>query len=128
MREHAQATLFVFNRFIIIPSSGCHILAESTPIRLEVSVFLLDVVPRTALYWLRFLELVIPLFNEDYFRAHEPTHQEWLQTIDQVKDRLNLLSLTVRIYMAEWKSNGSGLTPFHADMTQEQLVTFVRIC
>ena len=107
MREHAQATLFAFNRFIITSSSCCHILAESTPARLEVSLFLLDVMPRTALYWLRFLKVVIPPFDEDYFRAHEPAHQEWLQTIDHVKGKLKLPSLIVRIYMIEWKSNGS---------------------
>ena len=83
---------------------------------------------RTALYLLRFLEVVIPPFDEDYLRAHEPAHQEWLQTIDHVKEKLNLLSLTVRIYMAGWKSSGSGPRPFHADMTQEQRVTFVRTC
>ena len=96
------------------------------PTRLEVSVFLLDVVPRTALYWLRFLEVVIPPFDENYFRAQEPANQEWLQTIDHVKEKLNLSSLTVRIYIAEWKSSGSGPRPFYADMTKEQRATFVR--
>ena len=80
MREHAQATFFAFNRFIIAPSSGCHSRAEGTLARLEISLFLSDVMLRTALCWLRFLEVVIPPFNEYYFRAYEPAHQEWLQT------------------------------------------------
>ena len=128
MREHAQATFFASNRFIITPSAGRHRRATSTPVRLEASLFLLDVVPRIALYWLRLLEVVIPPFEENYFCAHEPAYQEWLRTVDYVKEELNLPSLTVCIHLAEWKPWPSGPRHFHADMTQQLGVTFLRTC
>ena len=127
LREHAQAIFFTSNRFVITPSMGCHRRAKSTPARLEVSAFLSSVVPLTALYFLRFLEVVIPPFDEYYLLSHEPAYQEWLQTIDHVKEKLNLPLLTVRIYMAEYKkSSNSGPRPFHARMTHERRSTLVK--
>ena len=127
LRDQAQAIFFASNRFVITASAGCHTRAESTPARLEASVFLLNVVPRTALYYLRFLEVVIPPFDEDYLQPHEPAYEEWNLTIDKVKEKLNLPLLTVRIYFAEFKSGfNSGPRPFHANVTQAQRSTLLK--
>ena len=126
MRAHAQAIFFASNRFIITPSTGCHSPPEGAPARLEVSEFLLNIVPRTALYFINFLEVVIPPFDEYYLHSDGPAYQEWLQTIEYVKEKFNLPLLTLRIYMAEYNSSGCGSRPFHADMAQEQRVMLVK--
>ena len=95
----AQAIFFMKNRFVITPSKWCIHPAESTPIRLEVSNFLTDVVPCSALSHLRFLEVVLPLLKEDYLLLYEPAYQEWLRTIDYVRGQLCLSSLTMRVYI-----------------------------
>ena len=124
--EDARAVFFMRNRFVITPSAGCNHPAERTPIRLEASIFLIDVVPSNALRFLRFLEVVFPPFDEDYLLPHEPAYQEWLRTIDHVKEQLCLPLLTVRVYMADHLPNGHGVTPFRANMTKEQAKTIFK--
>ena len=120
--EDAQAVFWMRNRFVITPSAGCNRVATTTPTRLEVSIFLMDVVPSRSLRFLRYLEVVFPPFEEDYIRPHEPAYQEWLRTIDHIKEQLCLPLLTLRIYMADRLPNGDGVTPFRARTTQEQAV------
>ena len=73
--DDAQDVFFTRNRFVIAPSAGCNSPAENTPNRTELSALLTDIVPSNALCFLRFLEVGIPPFEEDYFRPYEPAYQ-----------------------------------------------------
>ena len=125
--EDVQNVFFKRNRFVITPSAGCNRPADKTPNRLEISAFLTDVVPSNALRFLRFLEVVIPPFEEDYLRPHEPAYQDWLQTIDCIGEQLCLPMLTVRVYMAEYLPRGGESSPFRAKMTKEQGTTILKM-
>ena len=129
--EDAQNVFFTRNRFVITPSAGCNRPADKTPNRLEVSAFLTDVVPFNVLRFLRCLEVVIPPFEEDYLRPHEPAYKDWLQTIDRVGEQLCLPTLTVRVYMADYLLHGVDSTPsfrdFRAKMTKEQGMTILKM-
>ena len=126
--EDAQAVFFKRNRFVITPPGGCNRPADNTPNRLELSAFLTDVVPSNALRFLRFLEMVIPPFEEDYLRPHEPAYQDWLQTIDRIGEQLCLPSLTIRIYMADYlPRGGESIASFRANMTKEQFMTIFKM-
>ena len=71
--DAARMLFFSSNHFIITSSSnGPNAIAETTPKRLEASVFLRDVVPFTSLRWLRSVELVFPPCEDDYLCATEP--------------------------------------------------------
>ncbi len=125
--EDAQAVFYMRNRFVITPSAGCSRAATTTPTRLEASIFLMDVVPSKSLYFLRYLEVVFPPFDEDYLRPNEPAYEEWLRTIDHIKEQLCLPSLTVRVYMADHLPNGDGVTPFRANITKSQCMTILKM-
>ena len=120
LREDAQAIFFMKNRFVITPSKGSNSVADGTPTRLEVSIFLTKIVPPDVLGFLTFLEVVFPPFDEDYLRPNEPAYQDWLQTIDYVKDKLYLPTLTLRVYMADHVPSGPGVTPFRNNITKQQ--------
>jgi hypothetical protein len=122
MQGDVQAVFFMKNRFIITPVEGCTSVPESTPSRLEISVFLRNTVPSNALGFLKFIELVFPPFDEDYLRPHEPAYQDWLQTIDYVKDKLYFPTLTLRVYMADHAAHGNNVTPFNFRITKEQQI------
>ena len=124
--EDSRMVFFEKNRFIITPAAGCNYPAENTPPRLEASIFLMDVAPPNALYFLRFLELAFPPFHEDYLCTHEPAYKEWLRTVDQVKEQLCLPILTVRVYMADYLPRECTLTHFRAHMTKEQGMTILK--
>ena len=126
--EDAQYIFFTRNRFVITPSAGCNHPAEKTPNRLELSAFLTDVVPFNALRFLRFLEVVIPPFEDDYLRPHEPAYQDWLQTIHRIREQLCLPVLTVRVYMADYLPREEEINPsFRAQMTKEQAMTIFKM-
>ena len=110
--EDARAVFFRRNRFVIIHSQD---FLKHAPKRLEVSMFLRDIVPLNALHLLRHLELVSPLVLDDHQRLedeqlyfHDSPHQDWMQTIDLVKEKLCLPLLTVRFYMTDYGSDSEG--------------------
>lgn len=76
-----------------------------------------NVVSSSALHRLRFLEMVIPPFNEDYLRPHEPAYRDWLRTIGCVRGQLCLSSLTMRVYI------GYGGFPYRASANKVRLMT-----
>ena len=81
--------------------------------------------PPNALGFLTFLEVVFAPFDGDYIRRHEPAYQNWLQTIDNARDKLHLPTLTLRVCMADHYPNGQGVTPFRGNMTKEQGMTII---
>lgn len=127
LHEDAQAVFFKKNRFIITPAAGCFEPAEETPSRLEASIFLRDVIPFSALCFLRFIEMVFPPFEGDYLRADEPAYQDWLDTIDHVKGGLCLPVLTFRIYAADRLLFPSPGCPYRTKMTKEQGLAIIRM-
>ncbi|KAL8737158.1 MAG: hypothetical protein Q9181_001976 [Wetmoreana brouardii] len=119
LHEDAQA-IFAKNRFVIAPIGGCFHSAESTRSRLEASIFLKDVMPLNALPFLRFLDIIIPPFEDDYLRPNEPAYQEWLETIDWIKGKLCLSMLMLRICAADCLMTSINTTTYRSKITQEQ--------
>jgi hypothetical protein len=102
LREDAQEVFFSRNRFVVTSSERFPTMPIlSTPPRLEVSLFLREALPSHTLGLLRFLEIVFPPFDHDYLRTGSSAHKDWLQTILYIRDRLNLPSLTLRVYFAD---------------------------
>ncbi len=86
-----------------------------------VSMFLREIVPADCLGHLRFLELVFPPYNHNCWPSDgHPAMQDWQETIEWVKDKINAPALTVRLMMG---GNGPCL-PRYPDnrqkMTQAQ--------
>ena len=132
--DAARMIFFSNNRFIITSSNGPNAIAETTPERLEASVFLTDVVPFTSLCWLRSVELVFPPFEDDYLRATEPAYSDWLRTLDYVKHELNTPMMDLQMHMADAEvSNGTivGGRIYHPNYTKqhfEKVITmYVRL-
>ncbi len=80
------------------------------------SHFLRHIVPRRCLRHLRFLEVVFaPFTHASRPRIGHPAFQDWAETLDWVKQELNLPVLTVRLVVA----GNLGWRPEKADrMTQ----------
>lgn len=125
LREESQTIFFKKNRFVITPARGYKRVADSTSTRLEISIFLTEVVPPNAVGFLTYLEVVFPPFDTDYLRLRESACQDWLQTIDYVREKLYLPTLTLRVYMANHYPNGQGVTPFQDAMTKEQGIVMI---
>ena len=106
--DAARMVFFSKNRFIITSSNGPNAIVETTPERLEASVFLTDVVPSTSLCWLRSVELVFPPFEDDYLRATEPAYSDWLGTLDYVKHELNTPMINLHMHMAKPEVDSNG--------------------
>ena len=114
--EDAQAVFFRRNRFIINHSRD---FFKHAPLRLEASIFLTDIVPVNALHLLRHLELVSPLVEDEQLCLEDeqlylqnPPYQDWMRTIDLVKEKLCLPFLTVRFYMTDYVSDSEGIDRF----------------
>ena len=121
--DAARMLFFSNNRFIITSSNGPNAIAETTPQRLEASVFLAEVVPFTSLRWLRSIELVFPPFEDDYLRATEPAYSDWLQTVDYVKNELNTPMMDLCMHMAEPETDTGAVVGgriYRPNLTNEQ--------
>lgn len=132
--DAARILFFSTNRFIITSSNGPTAIAETTPERLEASVFLTDVVPFTSLRWLRSVELVFPPFEDDYLRATEPAYSDWLQTTDYFKNQLNLPMMDLHMHMADPETYGDRIVEgrtYRPKFTKEQsmkvILMYVRL-
>lgn len=136
MRDDAIHIFFSRNRIVIVPDDGeCHIALSSTPARLPVCEFLTDIAtPQPdALSSLRFLEIVFPPLGDargegvDFLPQGSPAYCEWVSTINQVRDRLSLPVLTLRVYFADrlypmddWDGRCFEPNPFRRNMTRDQ--------
>jgi hypothetical protein len=68
--------------------------------RLDLSVFLQDVVPLTALRFIGELEVALPSLDENYVQVQELALEDWLQTIELAKQNLNLRRITLNIHIS----------------------------
>ena len=121
--DAARMLFFSNNRFIITSSNGPTAIAETTPERLEASVFLTDIVPFSSLHWLRSVELVFPPFEDDYLRATEPAYSDWLQTIDYIKNQLNTPIMDLHMHMADPETYAGTVVEgriYRPNLTKEQ--------
>ena len=121
--DAARMVFFSNNRFIITSSNGPNAIAETTPERLEASVFLTDVVPFTSLCWLRSVELVFPPFEDDYLRATDPAYSDWLRTLDYINHELDTPMIDLHMHMADPEVNNGtvvGGRTYRPDFTKEQ--------
>ena len=121
--DAARRVFFSNNSFIITSSNGPNAIAETTPERLEASIFLTDLVPFTSLCWLRSVELVFPPFEDDYLRATEPAYSDWLRTLDYIKHELNTPLMDLHMHMADPEVNNGtvvGGRIYRANITKQQ--------
>jgi hypothetical protein len=126
VQQDAQATFYSKNRFVIVPPSDeCYRPVKSTPKRLDISIFLRDIVPPEALGFLKFLDIVFPPFYDDYLGDDEPAYQNWLQTIDHIGDLVNLPVLTLRVHMADICLYPEHAPEYRTKMTEEESQTIV---
>ncbi|KAH6853154.1 hypothetical protein B0I37DRAFT_332985 [Chaetomium sp. MPI-CAGE-AT-0009] len=103
LRHDANLVFFSENRFVVIDSPSLPVFGPPREsgydqTRFAVSQFLKDVVPAGCLSHLRLVEMVFP----PYIAGHWPQKgdavlKDWSDTIDQVKDELNLPALTIRM-------------------------------
>ncbi|EAQ93837.1 predicted protein [Chaetomium globosum CBS 148.51] len=107
MRHDASSVFFSQNRFAVVDSPQLNMFGPSRQSgfdqtrRLAVSRFLRDVVPVDCLGYLRFVEMVFPPYiGGQWPLKGDAVYKEWAETIAQVKDKLNLPALTIRMVAA----------------------------
>ncbi|KAH6651350.1 hypothetical protein F5144DRAFT_544277 [Chaetomium tenue] len=107
MRQDANVVFFSQNRFAVVDGPWLSMFGPSRQSgydqthRLAVSRFLRDVVPVDCLGYLRFVEMVFPPYiGGQWPLKGDAVYKEWAETIAQVKDKLNLPALTMRIVAA----------------------------
>ncbi|TVY49540.1 hypothetical protein LOCC1_G000341 [Lachnellula occidentalis] len=96
-----ESIFYAQNRFVIIPlRSKRHQPVRSTPDRLDVSIFLRDFVSPEAVGFLKYFDIVIPPFYDDYL-PFGPAYRDWVRTITHIGNLVNLPMLTLRVSMAD---------------------------
>ncbi|KAK4146994.1 uncharacterized protein C8A04DRAFT_9349 [Dichotomopilus funicola] len=135
---YAEANMVFYrgNRFIVIDAPGTGSFQGRPPgdyphKSFAASHFLKKVIPPHCLTHLRFLEVVFSvLTHENRPRDDHPAFQDWDDTWDWVKGKLNLPTLTLRLAVAAHPDRGRG-PPESWEMTREQgkmvLATYNRI-
>jgi hypothetical protein len=84
--------------------------------RFAASQFLREVIPADCLGYLRALEFVFPPYNQDCWPGDgHPALQDWIETIDWVKDKIRTPAVTLRLTMA----GSLGKIPEYPDERQE---------
>lgn len=102
----ANVVFYSGNRFIVIDGPSSNPFVPWAPGNyphesLAASHFLHHIVPRHCLGYIRFLELVFaPFTHLSRPRDEHPALEDWAETLDWVKDKLNLPALTLRMIMA----------------------------
>ena len=111
VRQDALRVFFGYNRVIVAPSTGDTWIPANSPDRLPVSIFLTEIIPRDALQFLRYLEIVFPPIGESwtYCPPNSAEWHDWIQTLETVKDKLSLSRLTIRLYFAYFKAEPGWL-------------------
>ena len=115
-----QDALQVFlgsNRIVIAPEGGRPWQGvESSPPRLPISIYLSDIVPEDALQFLRKIEIVFPALGEkilftSYCLSRSAEWEDWVQTLDAVRARLDLRKLTITTHFASWRATSAPIIP-----------------
>jgi hypothetical protein len=118
--QDAELTFFSGNHFIIhdynaepcweVPLLGTWGNDHQGPVprydypseRFGASQFLREVIPPRCLAYLRFLELVFPPYRpQSWPQAGQPAMQDWLATVDWLRDKINAPALTIRLVGAD---------------------------
>lgn len=100
----AQAVFFTGNRFVV------HDYKSETPYdtpgmplypydRFAISEFLRGVVPSDCLHLIRSLEVTFPPYNQEWPQEGSPALRDWIETIQFIKEKMNLEGLTIRLTM-----------------------------
>ncbi len=102
--EDARLVFFSANRFVvhdldIFPPDRLRKLRGDYPYeRLAASQFLRQVIPTHCIAYLRFLELVFPLYlPETWPQADHPAVRDWRETVSWLRDVINGPALTLRL-------------------------------
>lgn len=119
LRDDAQDVFFIQNRFIIAPIDGYGNPAKPVLERFEASIFLQDIMPIHFLSRLKFLEIVFPPLDEDYISSRGLALHDWDNTIDNMKDKLDLPNLTLRVYFADFYTI-TYTTPLRRQLTRAE--------
>lgn len=106
---------------------------QQIPQKASVSIWLREIIPKDALQFLRYLEIVFPPFGEEepctYCPPHSTEWHDWIDTLEYVKDRLDLPKLTLRAYFAEWlPTNGQHRIPPYRERMNEGQSQAVQRC
>jgi hypothetical protein len=136
LRDDANLVFFSSNRFVVIDGPTMCLFGPPYPgeyesNRLAASRFLRDIVPAGCHGHLRFVELVFPPWAPGSWPQDEqhPTLQDWSDTIDWVKDKINAPALTMRM-VATFRADG-GHAGYPAEITEDEaeeiMETYLRI-
>lgn len=119
LREDANRVFFSSNRFVVIDGPTMFLFGPPHPgeyesNRLAASQFLRDVVPAGCHRHLRSLELVFPPWSPGSWPRDQkhPTLQDWSDTVDWVKDKINRPALTMRVTAKFNDDEGGTGDPF----------------
>ena len=115
LAREAQDVFFSNNKFIITPIDGCGRAPTTILPRFEASTFMQEIIPSQCLHLLRFLEIVFPPLDEEYLAPRGSALKDWEHTMEHLQDKLNLPSLTLRVYFADFYST------CHATLFRKQL-------
>lgn len=126
LRDEALATFFGNNRFVVVPTRGCPLPAYGTADRLEVSIFLREVVPVQALPCIQFLEIVFLPFDGNFLAPNEPAYQDWIELLDFLSDKLTPSRLTLRIYFSDYDIDGYCHSDYRVHMTPAKYNTIIQ--
>ncbi len=121
----ACLAFYTGNRFVVVDSPSPRSPMEWWPAgayahaTFAASEFLRAVVPPRCLPYLRFLELVwAPFCRADWPQAGHAVLQDWAETVDWMRDHLNLPGLTLRLALPT--SAGWGHEEERRDLTQAE--------
>jgi hypothetical protein len=78
--------------------------------RLAASEFLCDVVPASALAYIRFLELTFPAYLPETWPSNDhPAMRDWWAVAKGLPDKLNLSGLTLRMIAVDMTNQGNDV-------------------
>ena len=138
MREDALAIFFSSNLFVIIGYDNYIGSPSEVQTRVSASMSLTEVVPRHALRYLRFLEIVFPPLvagaETAYCQPGMFDYNDWVYAIEMMRWGCSINLLTLRVHMAEFIYDGDPREEFPffgTSMTREReralLITYQRI-
>lgn len=128
MREDAQEAFFFFfstqNRSTIAPIDGYGKPARTVLDRVEAPTSLQDIIPATFYPAYDFWRLSFSPVDEEYTTLCYNALQGWEKTIDDIKDKLDLPNLTLRVYFADFY-DASYATQLWKKITRKEGITRV---